>query len=268
MEKKLYELKIDEEFRAMIPELSESEEAMLTASILEEGCTSPIIVWNGVIIDGHHRYAICREFDIPFAIEEKDFESRDEAVEWISVNQLGRRNLSQYSKCELALRFEPTLQKEAKKRQGRRTDLMGDKLDTDSRRFSRTRDILANMAGVSNGQIQKAKTIMLNADEETKRRLRKGDISIHFAYSTLMQKSSEECLEDRAQGVDRRIRTNDTPVKRTVEISNRQSIESEGIEMIKKELGILANEILIGNMDRSLMLRSIEKIGDAIRVIQ
>ena len=268
MEKKLYELKIDEEFRAMIPELSESEEAMLTASILEEGCTSPIIVWNGVIIDGHHRYAICREFDIPFAIEEKDFESRDEAVEWIIVNQLGRRNLSQYSKCELALRFEPTLQKEAKKRQGRRTDLMGDKLDTDSRRFSRTRDILANMAGVSNGQIQKAKTIMLNADEETKRRLRKGDISIHFAYSMLMQKSSEERLEYPAQGEDRRIRTNDILGERTVEISNIQSIESEGIEMIKKELGILANEILIGNMDRSLMLRSIEKIGDAIRVIQ
>ena len=264
MEKKLYELKIDEEFRTMIPELSESEEAMLKASILDEGCTSPIVVWNGVIIDGHHRYAICQEYGVPFAIEEKEFESRDEAIEWIIFNQMGRRNLSQYSKCELALRFEPMLQKEAKKRQGRRTDLKGDAIGY---RPIDTRTALANMAGVSANTMGKAKKIFHDADEETKRRLRPGDISIHFAYSALAQNGSKCGLHSQGENLKNSRGIDEIFIEKTPGVSCQPSIDFEGIERIKKELGVLANEILVGDMDRILMMRSIEAIGMVVRAV-
>ena len=92
-EKKVYDLIIDPEFRDLIPPLNEEELKLLEASIVADGCESPLIVWNGVIVDGHNRYAICQKHEIPFAIQEKDFSSRDDAMLWMLRNQLGRRNL-------------------------------------------------------------------------------------------------------------------------------------------------------------------------------
>ena len=64
-EKKLYDLTVDPEFRDLIPPLNEEELKLLEESLVADGCESPLIVWNGVIIDGHNRYAICRKHDIP-----------------------------------------------------------------------------------------------------------------------------------------------------------------------------------------------------------
>lgn len=55
------ELKINEKFRTVAPPLSENEMLLLREDILANGCRDPLIVWNGVIVDGHHRYKICRE---------------------------------------------------------------------------------------------------------------------------------------------------------------------------------------------------------------
>lgn len=53
----------------------------------------------------------------------------------------------------------------------------------------KTRDILADMAGVSHTTLRQAKTILDIGDEETMRRVRKGEISIFFAYSSLVQEA-------------------------------------------------------------------------------
>ena len=116
MEKQLYELTVDPQFAGLIPPLQETELSMLTESILANGCEMPLVVWNGVIVDGHNRYLICRENGIPFAIEEKEFESREAAEVWIIRNQLGRRNLSDFQRCELVLPLEERLKAEAQKR--------------------------------------------------------------------------------------------------------------------------------------------------------
>ena len=92
-EKKLYDLAVDPEFRDLIPPLNEEELKLLEESLVADGCESPLTVWNGVIIDGHNRYAICRKHDIPFSIQEKNFETREEVMLWMLRNQLGRRNL-------------------------------------------------------------------------------------------------------------------------------------------------------------------------------
>lgn len=94
----LPQLKIDPEFRDLIRPLLEMEYQLLEESILKDGCRDPIIVWNGVIVDGHNRYRICTTHSIPFKIREINFESREEAVAWICHNQLGRRNLSEESR--------------------------------------------------------------------------------------------------------------------------------------------------------------------------
>ena len=44
---------IDPEFQAAIPPLSEAELSILTESLKAEGCRESLIVWNGLLIDGH-----------------------------------------------------------------------------------------------------------------------------------------------------------------------------------------------------------------------
>ena len=46
-------------------------------------------------MDGHNRYEICTEHDIPFNIIEKEFDCRESVIAWICNHQLGRRNLSE-----------------------------------------------------------------------------------------------------------------------------------------------------------------------------
>jgi hypothetical protein len=90
------ELKIDREFKFLIPDLSQEESDQLEKNILKDGCIDPIVIWAGhdTILDGHNRYRICTKNDIDFKIHPLDFASREDAVNWIISNQLGRRNLT------------------------------------------------------------------------------------------------------------------------------------------------------------------------------
>ena len=97
-EKKLYTLRIDKEFQELIRPLYKNEYLQLEENLLQDGCRDPISVWNGTIVDGHNRYRICTKHQIPFAIEELNFNSREEAVVWICTNQLGTRNLTEESR--------------------------------------------------------------------------------------------------------------------------------------------------------------------------
>lgn len=88
------DLKIDEEFKTIIPPLTEEEYANLEKSLRSEGCRDAIMVWDGVIVDGHNRYELCRKWGIPFRTIRTSFSSREAAISWICLNQLSRRNLT------------------------------------------------------------------------------------------------------------------------------------------------------------------------------
>ena len=88
------DLVIDPDLERLIPHLSDDEKEMLEASILEEGCREPLYVWNRTILDGHNRYRICKRHGIPFQTREAPVSSEDEAIVWICINQMGRRNIS------------------------------------------------------------------------------------------------------------------------------------------------------------------------------
>lgn len=46
------------------------------------------------LLDGHNRFEICSRHDIHFNVIKLDFESREDAKDWMDRNQLGRRNLT------------------------------------------------------------------------------------------------------------------------------------------------------------------------------
>lgn len=103
------ELRIDPEFESRIPPLTNDEVTQLEENILADGVViSPIIVWDGVIIDGHNRFRIVEKHPhISFTTCERTFSNRHEALAWICKNQLGRRNLTfQQKKYLIGKQFE------------------------------------------------------------------------------------------------------------------------------------------------------------------
>ena len=85
---------------------------------------------------------------------------------WIIRNQFGRRNLTPYTRVELALRLEPLLAEKAKEKQIRKPDSVRQK--SAEQTPIETRKELANVAGVSHDTIAKGKVIQAKASEETK----------------------------------------------------------------------------------------------------
>ena len=92
----LMDLKIDPEFADKIPPLTREEFEQLEANILADGVIiNPLIVWNGLIVDGHNRFRILQKHpEIPYTIHIKEFSDRYDVIAWICKNQLGRRNLT------------------------------------------------------------------------------------------------------------------------------------------------------------------------------
>lgn len=178
------ELKTRKLFADLIPPLSIEERGELENSIMDEGCRDAICVWNGVIVDGHNRYEICKRRKRAFRVKEMSFDNDEAAVAWIIRNQFGRRNLTAMQRAELALKLKDAIAAEAKKRQGARNDLKKN-IPPKLAGSSETRDELAKMANVSHGTLAKVEKIVAEAEPEVVEAARKGEMSINAAYKTV-----------------------------------------------------------------------------------
>ena len=170
------ELHIDEEFKSLLPDLSDSERKELEKQILRDGVLNPIIAWNGSIVDGHNRYMICKLNGInEFPVKEMKFESREDVIEWILRHQLGRRNLTDFQRTKIALRYEEMIANRAKERQGTRNDLLtSGSMEHKVIDTHRTRDEIAKIAGTSGSTVMRTKYILENGTEEQIARAEKG----------------------------------------------------------------------------------------------
>ena len=101
-----------DELQSFIPPLSTDEFGQLESNILQHGCQTPIQVWQTskknlglpfekvddlayILVDGHNRYKICSQHNLPFEVYVLSFDSQKDAKDYMINLQLGRRNLSQ-----------------------------------------------------------------------------------------------------------------------------------------------------------------------------
>ena len=213
--------RIDAELSGIMPELSKEEYKELENSILEDGFKgAPIIVWKqeGIIVDGHNRYGICKKHDIPYEVQELDFDSREDVIQWMIRAQLGRRNLSSLQKIEIAERFRPLLRKKAKENQ---IKAGGDKKSEEYKK-SVTENLLqaverkernptvnkelSEIAGVSEKTYTMGKKILDSQDEELIREVKAKEKSISGAYKELVSKdavqSNDEVVIDATKEIE------------------------------------------------------------------
>lgn len=162
-------LKINPDFQNLIAPLSDEEFKQLEENILAHGrCRDAIKVWRNFIIDGHNRYAICQKHGLPYEVTETRFASRKDATLWILENQLGRRNLTDTIRIELATR----------------------KVELKSQKASlHTRKTIAAEASVCEQTVQKYMTIKETADPKLLAQVNNGDLKIGTAYKMLNVKT-------------------------------------------------------------------------------
>lgn len=96
---KIENVHIDINLHTFLSSLTEQEELQLEDNIQKQGCINPLLVWrrdmnHWTIIDGHHRFLICKKHGIPFKVCEGDFENEAQVKAFMIENQLGRRNLT------------------------------------------------------------------------------------------------------------------------------------------------------------------------------
>ncbi|WP_053405050.1 ParB N-terminal domain-containing protein [Persicobacter sp. CCB-QB2] len=87
------------ELKQFIQPLTPEEKFNLFESIKTDGIRDPLILWkreeDHVIIDGHNRYEAIQKLGIKdYPWIEKDFQSLEEAKDWMILNQFSRRNLN------------------------------------------------------------------------------------------------------------------------------------------------------------------------------
>jgi len=115
------ELKVNPEFKKLIPPLTSEEYEQLEQNCIAEGIRDALCVWQSYIIDGHNRYEISQTYGLPFDTIEMDFDSEEDVKEWMITNQFGRRNLSAYQRSVLALELEEVFRAKAREKQATST---------------------------------------------------------------------------------------------------------------------------------------------------
>ena len=199
------------EMAELLPPLTGEQLAALEADILKNGCYSPVIVNEDmVIIDGHNRQRLCEQHGLPYQMAVFSFESMLEAKQWALDTQKGRRNLDKWELGKIALRLKPDIEARAKANQsaagGDKSD-QGALLTTLSEALPpvNTRKELADTVGIGEVTMGKVMQIDEHAPTAVKEALDSGDLSINQGYNITRQVQDlpeEQREEATAQAVE------------------------------------------------------------------
>ena len=185
---------INEKFRSFIPPLTAQEYEGLEESIKTEGCRDPLVLWNGVIVDGHNRYEICQKHGIPFETVEHEFDSEEDALIWMVDNQTGRRNLTDGWRFELIQKKKALL---TEKHEAERVAARVSPNDTREPESGRTQKAIAEDLGWSTGKVAQADYVWKHGDEEARESVKSGESSVGQAYKEI--KTKERSTEREAK---------------------------------------------------------------------
>lgn len=179
-------LKIDNEFKNLLPPLTSDEYSQLEKEIIEEGgIHDPILVWNGYIVDGHNRYEICNKNGIEITKVEtmKSLIGKEKSavMDWIINHQTGRRNLTKSQLVKAYASVEEQLKREAKERQvtaGKEFGKGGSKVTSNLTeaisKAPETAEVVAKKIGVSKNTYKGMKQIVSEGTPEQIERMNEG----------------------------------------------------------------------------------------------
>jgi len=182
----VHEIKAVPPFNELFPIKPETYEAV-KQSMARGGYdpAHPIIVWRekDIIVDGHTRYRAAVELGLNYVQTfHKSFANEDEALEYAIEQQTQRRNLTdaEIIRCIEALDRRRQAGRPSKKLAPSGANLNKGKSSRET----------AKLVGVSPRKVERARTVLAQADEATKAAVKEGKISIHRAYEATRAKTA------------------------------------------------------------------------------
>ena len=183
------------EMAQLLPPLTGEQLSALEADLLANGCYSPVIVNEDmVVIDGHHRYELCEKHGIPYKMAVFSFTDMLEAKQWALDTQKGRRNLDKWELGKIALKLRKDVEARARENMSlggqayRPSEADEEGLTTLSNLSSvNTRKELADAVGIGEVTMGKVMQIDEHAPAAVKEALDSGDLSINQGYNITRQ---------------------------------------------------------------------------------
>lgn len=192
---KIDELKIDPEYKALVPRPTPAEFNLMKESIATQGQLDPIdLDEQKVVVDGHTRYDILKELGISLVkVRIQHFSSKKEEKEFVIDRARLRRNLSPIQKVRLAI---PELLEEEEKsilrqKLGRAKETLGSN-DPEVIVNGKSRDIVASKYALSGTILQRGRYVLDHADQNQLSSLENGETTISGLFTKLKSKERGE----------------------------------------------------------------------------
>ncbi|WP_165073285.1 ParB N-terminal domain-containing protein [Paludisphaera rhizosphaerae] len=160
----------------------------LLESVQSVGAKEDIVLFEGKILDGRHRYKAYREVGVPFNVREWTPEEWGDPLKFVKAKNQARRDLTVGQRAALAV--EDRDKDAGKGRETRQSNLKTGVESPDPRRFKnessggRATENVAKAHGVSVGYVHEVGKIR-EASPETFEQLKRGEVSIPEAREKL-----------------------------------------------------------------------------------
>ena len=239
-------LNIDPEFESLIPPLTDEEFNQLEANIVKDGIIrDPIVLQNDTqtIVDGHNRYRIAMKHpEIPFDTIEHEFSCREEVVEWICSNQLGRRNITDVQRVMLLGRAYEARKTMSAKTMERTPDGRFIAGSTEN-----TAETLAKEMKTSETKVKRSSRFVRGLNEieavypGTTQKINNGELEVTMADVMALTNMPEEDKPEAMKAIveGKRIKSYvDTPMATQVEHTSSYTVEDFRSELSRKVIAL------------------------------
>lgn len=166
---------------SLFPMLPDSELQKLAEDIRKNGLLEPIVLHEGMILDGRNRFAACELADLQARFVEWDKAGNSPILYVISKN-LHRRQLTTSQRAAVAVESLPLLKEEARKRQVsglKRGD--AEPVPMISGERGEAREVAATQTGVGSATVWEAEQVK-NRDPAEFAKVKRGETTVHRAY--------------------------------------------------------------------------------------
>ena len=183
------QLLINKEYEKLVPPLPKEEYESLKESIKKNGLWMPIIVnEKNQILDGHHRYKICKELGINLKHAVRKFTTKCDEIIFVGECNLKRRQLTTLQRIDLVRKLEHLTQSKQKYE----WNLVKSQTLWFLKTQGSVRKILGKKAQVSGSTYEKGTTVLEKATKKDIESINKGDKTITKVYREIKKVEQKE----------------------------------------------------------------------------
>jgi ParB-like chromosome segregation protein Spo0J len=166
---------------ALLPAMTDDEFNNLVSSIKRHGQLEPIVVFEGAILDGRHRYKACRQLGIQ---PEFSFPEIADPPMWVKAKNVDRRHLKESQLAIIAASFANYEHGGDRKSFKRSPD-----------RLKLTNAEAAKMVGVSEPTVRRAKRVLKEATPEEIEAVRDGKTAVNTVVRNIQERVGKKRVE-------------------------------------------------------------------------